>query len=110
MEKNQESAAKEQGSILIKRTFDLPLDTVWKAWSEAESLQEWWGPEGFSCPSCTIDFRVGGKYLASMKGPDGKEIWSTGVYKEIIPFKTIVCTDNFADSKGNVVPASYYGM
>ena len=36
--------------------------------------------------------------------------WSTGTYKEIVPFERIVCTDSFADEKGNVVPASHYGM
>lgn len=45
-----------------------------------------------------------------MKGPDGKEIWSTGIYKEIIPYKKIVCTDSFADSNGKTVNASYYNM
>jgi uncharacterized protein YndB with AHSA1/START domain len=36
--------------------------------------------------------------------------WSTGVYREIVPMDRIVATDSFADEKGNVVPASYYGM
>jgi uncharacterized protein YndB with AHSA1/START domain len=70
----------------------------------------WWGPKDFTCPSCKIDLRIGGKYLSCMKSKEGQEFWSTGTYKEIIPFKKIVCTDSFADEKGNVVPASYYGM
>ncbi len=51
-----------------------------------------------------------------MQGSDGmgiwsgKKIWSTGVYREIVPLKRIVSTDSFADEKGNVVPAVYYGM
>ncbi|HET6991195.1 MAG TPA: SRPBCC domain-containing protein [Bacteroidia bacterium] len=94
----------------MKRTFNLPLATVWKAWTEPESFKKWWGPGNYSCPYCSIDFKVGGKYLASMQGPDGKEIWSTVTYKEIVPFKKIVYSDNFSDSKGNVVPASDYEM
>lgn len=97
-------------TILINRTFNLPLATVWKAWTDPESCKKWWGPEGYSCPDCNIDFKVGGKYLNAMQGPDGKKIWSTGTYKEIIPLKKIVNTDSFADSDGNVVPASYYKM
>lgn len=100
----------KQKTITIKRTFNLSPDTVWKAWTEAESCKKWWGPKEYTCPSCTIDFKVGGKYLNAMKGPDGKEIWSTGTYKEIIPLKKIVQTDSFADSKGNIVPASFYKM
>lgn len=41
---------------------------------------------------------------------DGKPIWSTGVYKEIVPLEKIVTTDCFADEHGNVVPATHYGM
>jgi hypothetical protein len=39
-----------------------------------------------------------------------KKIWSTGRYKEIIPLRKIVLTDSFADSEGNIVPASFYNM
>lgn len=58
-------------------------------------------------------FPVGGKYLFAMRSPEfneGQSIWSTGVYREIVPLERIVCTDCFADENGNVVPASHYGM
>jgi uncharacterized protein YndB with AHSA1/START domain len=102
--------AEKYKTITIKRTFNLPLTTVWKAWTEPESLKKWWGPKEYTCPDCSINFRVGGEFLASMLGEDGKKIWSTGTYTEIIPMKKIVNTDSFADSKGNIVPASYYNM
>lgn len=104
------STAEKQKTINIKRTLNLPLTTVWRAWSEPESFKKWWGPKEYTCPDCSIDFKVGGKFLASMQGEDGKKIWSTGTYKEIIPQKKIVVTDSFADSKGNIVPASDYKM
>ena len=107
---NSSSTAEQHKTITIKRTFNLPLATVWKAWSEEEGLKKWWGPKEYTCPDCSIDFREGGKFLASMLGEDGKKIWSTGTYQEIIPMKKIVNTDSFADSEGNVVPASYYNM
>ena len=97
-------------TISIKRTFKLPLNKVWKAWTEAQSFKKWWGPKEYTCPDCTIDFKIGGKYLASMQGEDGKKVWSTGTYKEIILQKKIVYTDSFADSTGNIVPASEYNM
>ena len=79
-------------------------------------MMKWWGPRGFTSPICTIDFRVGGKLFTSMLGQEnlgewsGKSIYGTGVYREIVPMKKIVYTDSFADEKGNVVPATYYGM
>jgi len=83
---------------------------VWKAWTDPELLKRWWGPKIFTAPVINVDFRVGGKYLYAMRSPDGKDFWSTGTYYEITPFERIVATDSFADEKGNVVPASYYGM
>jgi len=99
--------------LVITRVFDAPRELVWKAWTEPEHLMRWWGPKGFTAPAVEIDFRVGGKVLAAMQSTEfneGRPIWSTGVYREIVPFERIVCTDSFADEHGNVVPATYYGM
>jgi uncharacterized protein YndB with AHSA1/START domain len=101
---------KNKEGITITRVFDAPRDLVWKAWTDPEHLKRWWGPKNFTAPVSKIDLRVGGKYLSCMRGPDGKDYWSTGVYREIVPLERIVVTDSFADEKGNVVPASYYGM
>lgn len=101
--------------LTITRIFDGPRESVWKAWTQPEQVMRWWGPRIFTSPSCKIDFRVGGKYLFCMRSDSGPEIWqkgmwSTGVYKEIVPLEKIVYTDSFADEKGNVVPPSHYGM
>jgi uncharacterized glyoxalase superfamily protein PhnB/uncharacterized protein YndB with AHSA1/START domain len=103
------AAAAEQ-QLVIRRVFNAPRERVWKAWTEPEFLMQWWGPKDFTAPASTIDLRVGGKYLHCMRSPEGKDYWSTGVYREIVPVERFVCTDNFADEKGNVVPASHYGM
>ena len=110
-----EKDVKQQGSalqneIVINRVFNLPVSVVWLAWTDAEYFKKWWGPRGFTCPSSKMEAKVGGKYLNCMRGPDGKEYWSTGVVKELIPERKLVVTDNFSDEKGNIKPASEYGM
>jgi len=100
-------------ALVIERTFDAPRELVWKAWTEPEHAMRWWGPKGFTSPACEIDFRVGGKVLFAMQSPEfngGESIWSTGVYREIVPLERIVMTDSFADADGNVVAATHYGM
>ncbi len=97
-------------SITITRTFNAPPERVWKEWTNPDLYTCWWGPKDYSAPYAKIDLRVGGKYLSSMRGPDGKEFWSTGTYKEIVEPNRIVMTDSFADEHGHIVPASYYGM
>ena len=115
METKTKQDVKQQGSalqneIVINRVFNLPVSVVWLAWTDAEYFKKWWGPRGFTCPSSKMEAKVGGKYLSCMRGPDGKEFWSTGVVKELIPERKLVVTDSFSDDKGNIKPASEYGM
>jgi len=99
-----------QKDVVIHRVLDLPVSKVWRALTEAEEFKKWWGPRGYTCPSSKMEARVGGKYLNCMRGPDGKDTWSTGVVKELIPQKKLVITDSFSDEKGNIKPASEYNM
>src|SRR6478752_4231082 len=115
METKTKQDVKQQGSalqneIVINRVFNLPVSVVWLAWTDAEYFKKWWGPRGFTCPSSKMEAKIGGKYLNCMRGPDGKEFWSTGVVKELIPERKLVVTDSFSDEKGNIKPASEYGM
>ena len=73
-------------------------------------IKAWWGPKTFTTPVAEIDLRVGGKYLTCMRSADGQDFWSTGIYKVVDPPAKLVMTDSFADEKGNVVSADYYGM
>lgn len=97
-----------QPSPLVKvhRTFNAPVEKLWKAWSNEELTKQWWGPEGSTCLSAKIDFHEGGKSLLATKNVSGKVAWSGRVFKEIIPFKKIVFAEHFADQKGNVISAS----
>lgn len=96
--------------LVITRTFDAPRELVWKAWTDPERVKLWWGPECFTSPECRIDLRVGGRYYFCMRSPQGQDFWNTGEYLEIEEPLRLVCMQNFADEKGNVVPASHYGL
>lgn len=97
-------------SLKITRVFNAPIEVVWERWTDAEKYKCWWGPKDFTAPYAKLDVRPGGKYLSSMRDPEGREYWGTGIYKEIIEPNRIVYTDSFADEYGNIVPASYYGI
>ena len=97
-------------SIKIIREFNVTREKVWQSWTDPDKYMCWSGPKDYYTPYAKIDLRVGGKILSSMRGPDGKDIWSIGTYKEIIDQNRLVITDSFADEHGNVVPASLYGI
>lgn len=100
--------------IIIERIFNAPRESVWKAWTDPYTVKKWWGPEGFTAPSIKIDLRVGGKYIFCMHGPKGsefdKDLYSAGIYKEIIPMEKLVVTDYFSDKNGTKVNPVSVGM
>ena len=100
----------EAERMVVTRVFDAPREVVWKAWTDPQYVKQWWGPKGFTTPFCTMDFRVGGKYLVCMKSPDGQEFWNGGEYHEIVPYEKIVSSMHFADPEGNKVDAAHYGI
>ncbi len=104
----------ESKQIVIERVFNAPRDMVWKAWTTPEMAKKWWGPKDFTAPSIKIDFRVGGKYVYCMHGPAGsewdKDLYSAGVYKEIVPNEKLVVSDYFSDENGDKVDPTTVGM
>ncbi len=105
---------KDAGSereLVIERFFDAPRERVWKEWTRPRMDGALVGTGGL-CGACHPDRSAGrGKLVRGcMRAPDGKDYWSTGVYREIVAPERLVTTDSFANEQGNVVPASYYGM
>jgi uncharacterized protein YndB with AHSA1/START domain len=96
--------------IVITRVFDAPREAVFKAWTEPERLQQWWGPHGFTTPFCAVDLRLGGVFHYCMRSPEGRDIWGRGVYQDIVVPERIVYIDTFADADGHPVSPSHYGM
>lgn len=110
VDKSSPAAKAEERALVITRDFDAPRSLVFKAWTDPDQVMNWWGPKGFTTPFCSIDLRPGGIFHYCMRSPEGKNFWGRGVYREIVPLERIVCTDSFSDEKGNVVPATHYGM
>jgi uncharacterized protein YndB with AHSA1/START domain len=93
--------------FVIIRTFDASRERVWKAWSERDALMKWFGPKDFTMTTATLDFRPGGMFHYSMRGPDGKDMWGKMVYREIIPQKRIVWLNSFSDPSGATTPPPF---
>jgi uncharacterized protein YndB with AHSA1/START domain len=78
--------------LTITRVFDAPRALVFKVWTQPEHLAHWWGPSGFSLPTCQIDLRPGGAYRFQMRSPTGDIAWWHGVVREIVEPERIVWT------------------
>lgn len=88
--------------LLITRIFEAPRELVFRAFSEAERLVQWWGPKGFEMGVSWLDFRPGGVFHYSMKAPNGMEMWGKFVYREIVPPEKIVFVNSFSDATGGL--------
>jgi len=98
----------EDNVLILEREFKAPRELVFAAFTQAEHLKHWWGPNGWTLPICNVDFRVGGVWHYCMKCEDknqgdfyGMESWGKAVYQEIVVPEKIVYVDYFSDSEGN---------
>jgi uncharacterized protein YndB with AHSA1/START domain len=99
--------------IEVTRTFNAPIEMVWKIWTDPELVKRWWGPKQFTSPVAKIDFREGGRSLVSMKAPKemgGQEFYSIWAYEKIIALETIVFIQSLADQHGNKTDPTTVGM
>ncbi len=80
----------KERELVITRTFDAPRRLVFAAWTKPENLVQWWGPKGFTLPTCEVDFRPGGAFHFVMRGPDGKDYPFRGSYLEVVEPERIV--------------------
>lgn len=79
--------------VNLDRTFDAPRALVFDAWTDADHLARWWGPEGFSLSSAESDPRPGGTLRLVMRGDDGIDLPMNGVYLEVVvPERLVVKT------------------
>jgi uncharacterized protein YndB with AHSA1/START domain len=97
-------------AVVIERTFDAPLDLVWRMWTEAELFASWYGPTGASIPFAEFDVRVGGRRRLCMEitTPDGPmRMWFGGEYRTVEPPNRLVYSELVTDEHGNASDDSH---
>lgn len=70
--------------IRVSRVFDAPRELVWKAMTDPEHVGVWWGPDGFTTTTKSIDVRPGGSWVYTMHGPDGRDYPNAMTYREVV--------------------------
>lgn len=93
--------------FVIEREFDAPRARVWKAWTEAAHLAEWWGPKGCKIEVLKFDLRPGGVFHYVMRFNAGKPMYGKFVYREIARPERLVFVNAFSDPEGGVTRAPF---
>src|SRR5215813_8766124 len=76
--------------LVLRREVPFARELVWKAMTDPEHVNRWWGPDGFKNEGVTIDFRVGGARTFDVVEPDGTRYPNHSVFKEISPPSRLV--------------------
>ncbi len=88
----------------VTRSFNAPVNKVWRAWTEPELLDKWWAPRPWRTETKFMDFTPGGYWLYSMVGPEGERHWCRADYGNIDKEKSYSAKDAFCDENGTPAP------
>jgi len=77
----------------LVRTYQVPPEKVWRAWTDAQAVKKWWGPTpGDPVAVADLDVRAGGRFRIVFGGPKGTDHEVQGTYLEVIPNRKLVFT------------------
>lgn len=92
-EKTEEKPAKE--GLAFTRKLPLKPDFVYRCYTEAELLKQWFCPSPWKVTEATLDPRAGGAFFTTMEGPNGERMENKGIYLEAVPGERVVFTDAY---------------
>jgi uncharacterized protein YndB with AHSA1/START domain len=84
MTPTQETAKAAERDLVLTRVFNAPRDLVWRACTEREHAQHWWGPKDFTIPELELGSKPGERWSAVLRSPDGEDYPQHGELREII--------------------------
>jgi uncharacterized protein YndB with AHSA1/START domain len=92
----------KQKSITVAREFDAPVAEVWRAYTEAQLLDQWWGPAPWRAETRLMHFVPGGHWLYAMVSPGNQKHWARMNYTAIQHHQSISIEDAFCDEHGAI--------
>lgn len=86
--------------LTLTRIFNAPRETVWKYWTDAHLIQQWWGPQGVTNPTCVWEARPEGTiHIVMLAGKElgplaGQEWPMTGKFVDVQEPEKLVFASN----------------
>ncbi len=71
--------------IVTTRLIDAPRELVYEAWTDPKHVAHWFGPNGFTVTTSSMEVRPGGQWIFVMHGPDGTDWPNVVTYEEVTP-------------------------
>lgn len=83
--------------LAIVRILDAPRAAVWRCWTEADLLKQWYCPKPWTVPEADFNLRPGGRMNMVMAGPNGERNPLAGIFLEILPEEGLTFTDAYTE-------------
>jgi uncharacterized protein YndB with AHSA1/START domain len=99
--------------LVVRRILDAPPQLVWQMWTEPDRLVRWWGPQHFTSPGCSVDLRVGGRYVFAMQAPPelgGQVSYTSGSYSRVEPGALLEFDTHLSDRHGSPIDPASLGL
>ena len=76
--------------MVVTRTIKAPRELVFQAFTDPQHVGHWWGPNGFTLTTFSMDVKPGGSWRYVMHGPDGRDYQNKITYLEIVKPERLV--------------------
>lgn len=92
-------------SVGVTAEFDASAERIWRALTEKDQLERWWGPAPWRAETRYHNFTEGGHWLYALVSPDGERYWMRVNYLAIDEYRLIEIEDLFCDEAGKITTA-----
>jgi uncharacterized protein YndB with AHSA1/START domain len=89
--------------IVITRTFDAPRELVFKAFTDADAVRQWWGLANSETVVAQLEARPGGRWRFVERDSQGNEDGFHGVFHDLQAPERIVYTFEYEGMPGHVL-------
>ncbi|MBL7542882.1 MAG: SRPBCC domain-containing protein [Bdellovibrionaceae bacterium] len=93
----KENSSKE--IFVINRTFNTPIETMFKMWTDPNHFSKWLAPTGFDMKFIRSDIKANSSTFYCMENSDGLKMYGRAHYKEVKSPHRLVYTQEFCDEK-----------
>jgi uncharacterized protein YndB with AHSA1/START domain len=104
MTEKQLHTMNQDRTLSTSRTLPYSPQAIYNAFASPEVLAAWWGPDGFTNTFEQFEFEVGGCWVFTMHGPDGKNYPNQSSFVALEPAQRVVirhdCTPYFTLTVG----------
>jgi uncharacterized protein YndB with AHSA1/START domain len=94
-------------TLILDVTLEASRDKVWRCWTEAALLKEWFCPKPWRVESADLDARPGGRFNTIFAGPAGERHDNKGMFLAVERPSRLIFTDAYTEG---FIPAPAHFM